>query len=157
MEFIGPAIGVIIMIAIIVLIVKFVVFIFTNWFVSRILCFICCGISLISAFPCMSAIANGSTVTEGIGILCIIGTVFSWLFYIGPVVFDVEWDGTYSVTETSYGYEIKPNQTGGFIGNFVGALIIVFILYGAIGSEFPAIMLVVPGGIAILNFLQFRR
>ena len=155
MEFILPALGVILLIFIVVMIVRFVKFIFTNYLVSRILSLVCGVISLIFAFPTMGALASGDTYE--MAMVCILASVFQWLFYIGPVVFDVEWDGTWRFTETSYGYEATPNMTGGFIANFIGAAIIAFIAYMAIGPEFPAICLVIPIGLGILNIVNFLR
>lgn len=150
--------GVILLIVMIVLIVKFVIFIFTNWMISRILCFVCGGIALLCAFPVAGSMAaNGMGDGNPLGIVCMIATIFEWLFYIGPVVFDVEWDGTYSITETWNGYEVRPNQTGGFIANFITAAIIVFIAYGAIGPEFPAIFFILPIGVGLLNLSTFMR
>ena len=72
--------GVIILIIAIVLAIKFVRFLFLNWIVSRIL-------SLVAAFVSLVLPLFGANMWA-----CIILSAASWCFFIGPVIFDVEYD-----------------------------------------------------------------
>ncbi len=130
-----------------VLIFKLIKFLFTNFIISRIISVVLCIVSFILAFSIESNVDDAYNLV----MVDLFTTIFSWLFYIGPVVFDVEWDGTYNVVETYDGYEIQPNMVGGFIGNFIGAAIIAAIAYLLIGPEFTLVFYGIPAIILIMN------
>ena len=156
MEYLGAAIGIIVAIVLIVLIIKFIMFLFLNYIISRILSLGTGIASLIVAFSISSAYESGADASGSV-IAAIILTALSWLFFIGPVVFDVEWDGTFSVTETYSGYEVSPNMRGGFIGNALGALLVSGAVYLIFGSESPIVFFLLPLLIILITVINFVR
>lgn len=64
-------------------------------------------------------------------------TILSWLFFIGPSVFDYEWDGTFLIRIDEDDYTITPRTTGGFIGNFVTSSLVYFciLMVGGVGTD----------------------
>ena len=151
MEAIGSAIGIIIFIIAVILIIKFIKMLFTNFLISRILSAVCAFICLISGLVnCL-----GSQPTPGALWTGMVTAVFGWLFFIGPVVFDIEWDGTYNINwETG---KVTPGWQGGFIMNFIGAALVVFFLYCMLAQDMPAIYIVVPLGLGIMNAYSFFK
>lgn len=109
-------------------------FLFLNWLMSRILCIVAAIISIIAAVP------------NGYELVSVFMTALSWCFFIGPVIFDVEYDGTYTGRWNSDYTElhITPNQKGGFWANSIGALIVTAFIYLGIGPSFRAIFFIVP-------------
>ena len=146
MEAIGTAIGVVFLIVAIILIVKFVKMLFTSDIISRVLSMACTLICLIAGIvSCLS----GDEPPAGALWTGMVTAVFGWLFFIGPVVFDIEWDGTYKI-DWDRG-EVRPGWRGGFIMNFIGAALVIFFLYGMLGQDFPSIYVIVPICIGLLN------
>ena len=144
------ALGIIAGIVIIILIIKFIIFLFTNFLISRILCTVLSLIALFMGFSITGSSDPGETVMADV-----IVTTFAWLFYIGPVVFDVHWTGSWDISETWSGYSVTPRMTGGFFGNLIGAGIVVFICYGMLAMDIPALFFVLPIGILLLNAIAF--
>lgn len=147
MDFFGSALGIIAMIVVIVLIVKFIRFLFLNWIISRIL-------SATAAFISLLVTLGGANFW-----VCVILTALSWCFFIGPVIFDVEYDGTYDVRWDS-NYEnatITPNKTGGFFFNVIMSIIVVALIYGVFGSESPVVFIVLPLGLLLMNIWITRK
>ena len=141
MEYLGVAIGIVLGLVAIVLVIRFIVFLFTNFFFSRLFSIGFAVASLVTAFKLTEATGEQR---GGCLIMAIIFTSASWLFLIGPVVFDVTWDGSWDVTETFSGWNVRPKMTGGFIGNAVGALLFSGAIYFFIGSEFAVVFFVLP-------------
>ncbi len=139
MEFLG----IIILIILIVLLIKFVKFLFTNYIISRIICAIMGIAAIISSF------AAGKTF-----IVPVILTALSWLFFIGPTVFHVEWDGTWNISSTSSGWKATPNMTGGFISNAVIALVVAFAVPLIFGAD-PLTLAILPAIVLLLDAISF--
>ena len=138
MEFIS----VIIIIIIVILILAFIKFLFTNYVTSRVLC----------AISVIWAIVNIWTNPEEI-LSSLILTTVSWLFFIGPTVFDVEWDGTWDITPTSDGWKASPSMTGGFISNAIISFLVSCIpLF--FGTD-PLTLTVIPAIILLLDAISF--
>ena len=143
----GIAIAIVAVIAGIVLAVVLVRILFTNFMISRVLSIACAVAGLICAFIISGAgKAEAAPVAQGIAFWT---GVLGWCFLIGPVIFDVEWDGTFTIDWDSG--EITPGRTGGFIGNVVGTIIVVAILYFLIGAETTVIFYLPPIGYLIGN------
>jgi len=138
MEFVS----LIIAILVIVLIIKFVMFLFTNYITSRIL----------GTIAGIWAIVNAWTNPKET-LLTLILTTFSWLFFIGPTVFDVEWDVSWDITSTSDGWHASPHMVGGFVSNAIGAFLVSCIPL-LFGSD-PITISVVPIIVLILNIVSF--
>ena len=151
MEYALTALLVLLGIVVVVLIVRFIKFLFSNYLVSRFLSIGTSVANIIVAF----AITGGS---EGAVVAAIVLSVLAWLFFIGPAVCEVHWDGTFRID-----YErgtITPGQTLGLIGNAVVSTIVFFFLYGAAASESPVIFFLVPMAILLLNIIglvKYRR
>ena len=141
MELIGSALGIILLIIVIILIVKFIRFLFLNWFVSRIL-------SIVTAFISLLVALGGADFWA-----CVLLTAASWCFFIGPVIFDVEYDGTYSVSwnDTYDRATVTPNKTGGFFFNVALSIVVVTIIYIIFGSEYPVVYVLLPLGLLVTN------
>lgn len=142
----GTALGIIAIIVVIVLIVKFIRFLFLNYILSRILSTVAALVSVVMALIGFNVIG------------CIIASVLAWCFFIGPIIFDVTYDGTVTYTKVSDTvWEGKANKSGGFFSNVIGAFVVIGILYAAASEEFPAIMVVIPLGILLINLWQTRK
>ena len=145
MELLGGALGIIALIVVIILVVRFIRFLFLNYIISRILSTVAAILSLIFALAGFNVIA------------CIVASVLAWCFFIGPVIFDVTYDGTVSYRKISDGHwEKKANTSGGFFGNVIGATLVIGFLYFLVGQEFPVIMFVIPLAIILMNIWQTR-
>ena len=150
----GIAIAVVAGIAGIVLAIVLVRILFTNFMISRVLSIACAVAGLICALI-ISGAGDVADVPVASGIAFWTG-VLGWCFLIGPVIFDVDWDGTFTIDLDSG--EITPGRTGGFIGNFVGTLLIFFIIYGMLGSDgFTAIYYIPPIGYIIANAIMIYQ
>jgi hypothetical protein len=121
MEHLDEVIGIIFIIIAIIFAVKFVVFLFTNYLISRILSIVISLAQIIMAF----GISGKVDMLGDFMFSAIVLTALAWLFFIGPNVFDIEWDGSFDIRETFSGYRATPHMTGGFISNAIGALIII--------------------------------
>ena len=130
-------------IVLLILLIKFIKFLFTSFLVSRLLSFVASITGFILAF----FVDYG---TEGITIASVVLAALSWLFFIGPAVCEVEWDGTFWFDfETGH---ITPGQTLGLIGNAIVSAIIFFFIY-AFGSAmlFKVVFYLVPMALFLLN------
>ena len=136
----GIAIAVVVGIALIVLAIVLVRILFTNFMISRVISIGCAVAGLICAFI-ISGSGGVEDASVAYGIAFWTG-IFGWCFFIGPVIFDVEWDGTFTIDWDSG--EVTPGRTGGFIANFVGTLIVFFVIYGMIGTESAFIFYIPP-------------
>ena len=140
--------GIILLIVGIVLAIKFVRFLFLNWFVSRMLSLAAAVISL--ALPWF-----GANVWA-----CVIISAASWCFLIGPVIFDVHYDyNEWDVLERDSDGRIQkigPKKSGGFLANALFAVVVSAIIYFAIGSEYQLIYVIFPLILMVLNFLISR-
>ena len=143
----GIAIAIVAVIAGIVLAIVLVRLLFTNFMISRVLSIGCAIANLICAFI-ISGAGGVEDVPAAYGIAFWTG-ILGWCFLIGPVIFDVEWDGTFTIDWDSG--EITPGRTGGFIGNVLGTILVFFILYGMIGTESAVIFYIPPIGYLIAN------
>ena len=157
MEYLGVAIGIVVALIVVILIIRFIVFLFTNFFISRLFSIGTAIASLMVAFSLVEA--TGEKRTECL-FMAIIFTSLSWLFLIGPVVFDVRWDGSWDWRETATGWNVRPRMTGGFIGNALGALAFSAGIYFFIGSSTGVVFFLLPLllllGNLIYIFARFR-
>ena len=144
MGVLGVALIAVAVIVVVALLIIFIRFLFLSYIISRILSFGCAIAAFIMAF----FIAKG---TGGMGILLadIIISTLAYMFWIGPVIFDVEWDGSFDI-DFDRG-ELTPRTTGGFFMNTVSSLILVGGLYLFLGGDFPAIFFIIPILELILN------
>ena len=149
----GIAIAIVAVIAGIVLAIVLVRILFTNFMISRVLSIACAVAGLICAFV-ISGAGDIADVPVASGIAFWTG-VLGWCFLIGPVIFDVEWDGTFHIDWDSG--EITPGRTGGFIGNVLGTILVFFILYGMIGTETAVIFYLPPIGYIIANAIMIHQ
>lgn len=131
MEWFGIAIGAILAIVLVVLVIKFIRFLFTNFVISRVFSIGCAIAALISAFV---IVGKGENMGTAISVI-IWTTIFSYLFFIGPTVFDVEWDGTFDFDLDTGRF--SPGTVGGFFASFFVAGIISLFLY-TIAYDWPA-------------------
>lgn len=136
----GIAIAIVAVIAGIVLAIVLVRILFTNFMISRVLSIACAVANLVCAFI-ISGAGEAAEAPVAYGIALWTG-ILGWCFLIGPVIFDVEWDGTFTIDWDSG--EITPGRTGGFIGNVVGTILVFFLLYGLIGQETTVIFYLPP-------------
>ena len=142
--------GLVLAIVALILCVIFVKFLFTNFIISRIL----------SIGTSLWAINIGTKIMEqgfqDLWIMSTVITTISWLFCVGPRIFDVEYDGTYNYDDRTG--DITPNITGGFIGNAIVSLILCGAIYLLLGSEYLDTFYALPGFIIFLNLVAiFRR
>lgn len=148
MEFIGYALGAIAVIAAIIFILVLIVKLFTNYVISRI---ISIGISIAAIIV---ALVAGDEVFARLTPMIIL-TSLSWLFFIGPVVFDVHWDGSYEHTRVSDTTVVStPKTTGGFIANLVGSLVFFSCAYFMLGEDYPAVFFFFPLAFLIMDLFM---
>lgn len=148
MEAFGIAIAIVAVIAVIILAIILVRLLFTNFMISRVISLACAAAGLICAFIIAGTEGGAPEVPVAYGIAFWTG-IFGWCFFIGPVIFDVEWDGTFTIDWDSG--EITPGRTGGFIMNFVGTAVVFFIIYGMLGTESAVPFFIPPIGYLIAN------
>lgn len=152
MEYVGISLGIIVSIVIVVLLIKLIKFLFTNFIISRIFSI---GNSVAAL---IIALSTGEEVYKSFVPMLIL-TTLSWLFFIGPVVFDVEWDGTFDLDFDSG--EITAGTSGGFLMNTFISLIICGGSYMIFGSESPVVFFLFPiallVGNAIFIFVMVRN
>lgn len=148
MDVLKDAIVIIIGIALLVLLIKFVMFLFRNFIVSRVLSIGCAIAAFVMAFTVTNA---GGTVPEALVIADTVVTVFAWLFFIGPVVFDVVWDGSFDITAGFTGYRATPHMVGGFFAHLAISTVVVGIAYFLLGPDIPALYFLLPIGILLGN------
>ena len=84
-----------------------------------------------------------------------ITTVFAWMFFIGPVVFDVEWDGSFTLDFDTG--DLTPNTVGGFFFNLFIAAAGAALLYFFLGDSFLPIFFVVPILLLIGNVIMIIK
>ena len=129
----------------IVLGVVLIRFLFTSFLLSRILCFAGAITSIVLAYFIIKTPDNLWNLIIG----TTISTALSWLFFIGPVVFDVEWDGSFTLDFDTG--ELEPNMVGGFFMNAIGAVGVSALLYMLLGQAFLAIFFILPILMIIVN------
>ena len=146
MEFIGPALGIVAAIAVVIFVLVIIVKLFLNYVISKI---ISASLSLIALIV---AVAAGNDVYNSLIPLLLL-TTFSWLFFIGPRVFDVEWDGaSYHfdlVSDTRV--DMTPKTTGGFLGNAFGALMFFGLSFFIFGEDYPVVFFLMPVALLLIN------
>lgn len=140
----GIALIAVAVIVVAVLLIIFIRFLFLNYIISRILSFGCTIASFVLAFFLLKDNASA-----GMLIADIILSTLAYMFFVGPVIFDVEWDGSLNFDFDTG--DIRFGTTGGFIMNTVASLGVVGGLYLFLSSGFPAIFFIVPILIFILN------
>lgn len=145
MGFLGQALLIILGIVVLVLIVKLIVFLFTNFVSSRIISIIFAIAALIMAFTVADKGIEGNYWT--ITIL----TTLSYIFLIGPVIFDVDWDGSYDVTITDSTIEFTPRTTGGLLFHTLLGLLVIGGIYLALGTTFTAVFFLLPILVLLAN------
>ena len=89
MEYIFGALIIIAAILLIIFVIRFIVSLFMNFIISRILS------AFFSIVAVIAALCYGEHVSEVWPFMLIL-TTLAWLFCIGPTVFDVEWDEKYN-------------------------------------------------------------
>ena len=148
MELIGYALGAIAVIAALIFVFVIIVKLFTNYVISRI---ISIGLSIAAL---VVALAAGDEVFARLTPMIIL-TALAWLFYIGPVVFDVHWDGSYEFEWVSDTKVVQtPRTTGGFIANLIGSLVFFSCAYFMLGEDYPAVFFFFPLAFLILNLIM---
>lgn len=145
MEYIFGALIIIVSILLIIFVIGFIMFLFKNFIISRILSAFFSIVAVIVAF------CYGEHVSEVWPFMLIL-TTLAWLFCIGPTVFDVEWDGTYDI-DWERGTATK-HETGGFFGNAVSCALVCGISYIIFGAS-PLVFFFFPIGILVLNGIIF--
>ncbi len=134
-----------------------------NYLRSKILCLVSGAISLYFGSQleaCLEGLGNeGADVGQYFIVLiwAILFTILTWLFFVGPAVLDEYWDGSWNIIEHSDSYEVSENTSGGLIGHFIGAFIVVAGGYFFLGEEFPGMFYIIPLVIMGLNILGFLK
>ncbi len=134
-----------------------------NYLRSKILCLVSGGISLYfgsQVVPLWDALnAEGADAGQFITTLiwAILFTTLTWLFFVGPSVLDEYWDGSWNVIEHSDSYDVTENTSGGLIGHFIGAVIVIGGGYFFLGQEYEGIFYIFPMVIMGLNILGFLK
>ena len=113
--------------------------VFANFFLSKILSIIFAVIGAIASiisYMNFHPHSDGGTVSTeatfaflipaGIALVLV---PLAWMLYIGPSIFDVEWDGTVDISIYPWGEEITPRETGGFLGNLIISFVIYLVCY----------------------------
>lgn len=140
--------GVIVGIILVMLLIRFL---FTSLIISRILS-TGCSIASICMVAAVAS-AEASKTSEGGSLLGgLITLICAYMFFIGPIVFDVEWDGSFDITETFTSITVEPHMVGGFIGNLAAAAVGAFILYTVFADNL-AVLIVVPVLMIIANLV----
>lgn len=148
MDVLKEAVVIVIGIALLILLIKFVMFLFRNFIISRVLSVGCAIASFVMAFTVTD---TAGTVPETLIIADTVVTVLAWLFFIGPVVFDVVWDGSFDITAGFTGYRATPHMVGGFFAHLAVSAVVVGIAYFLLGSDLPALYFLLPIGILLGN------
>ncbi len=159
-EYIVPALLAILGIVGAFLVIKFVMFLFMSYPISRILSLALGVVCIIVGWPLMMAgfaeeIADNALIL----ILILYGSfTLQWMFFMGPAVFDEEWDGTWTISEGFFGsLDATPNMNGGIIGHFIGALIAAVVCFGIIGTGFPVMLVALPILLMIITIIGFLK
>ena len=141
-------------IIVIVLVLKFIRFLFTCFVVSRFLSFACIIVAMIFGGFVVSSADSGTLSLDAVA-GSFITTVFAWMFFIGPVVFDVEWDGSFTLDFDTG--DLTPNTVGGFFFNLFIAAVGAALLYFFLGDSFLPIFFVVPILLLIGNVIMIIK
>lgn len=136
-------VGIIIFLVLAVILIRFL---FTSFVLSRILCFAAAIASFVLAF---FIIKTPDDFNWTLVIATTATTAFSWMFFIGPIIFDVDWDGSFTLDFDTG--TLEPNMVGGFFMNTIGAFGVSALLYMLLGQEFLAIFFILPILLCIAN------
>ena len=126
--------------------IKFIKFLFTNWFISRILSL------AVAAFTLMNVISLGDNLHVGhalpLGILCAI----SYMIWFGPSLFTVQYESV-DLGVDSFGNSITfVRETGGFLIAVIFTTVISYAInYVLLGMSGGKLALVVPVILIIMN------
>lgn len=159
-EYIVPALLAIAGIVAAFFLIKFIFFLFMSYPVSRIISLAMGVVGIIVGWQLMMAGFAEEQLDNALILGLILCGVFTlqWMFFMGPAVFDEEWDGTWTISEGLFGsLDATPNMNGGIIGHFIGALIAAVIFFGIIGLGFPAIFIIPPILLMIITIIGFLK
>ncbi len=115
--------GIIAVIAVIALIIRLMM----SFVLTRFLCLGFSIASIVMAFPLSKMYENDWLRPDGEALPLLLATtictVLAWICFIGPHVFDVEWDGEFDVTVGFFGgIDIEPSETSMlFLNLFISA------------------------------------
>lgn len=159
-EYIVPALLAILGIVGIFFVIKFVMFLFMSYPVSRLISLALGVVGVLAGWPLMIAGFAEEVAENGLILILVLYGAFTlqWMFFMGPAVFDEEWDGTWSVSEGWFGsIDVTPNMNGGIIGHFIGALIAAVVCFGIIGTGFPMILVALPILLMVITIIGFLK
>ena len=148
MELIGYALGAIAVVAAIIFAFVILVKLFTNYVISRLI-----SIALSIAAIAVALIAGNEVYTKLTPMIIL--SAIAWLFFIGPVVFQVHYDGSIDWERKGEGHWVStPRTTGGFIANCIGAFVFFSCAYVMLGEDYPAIFFFFPLAFLIMDLLM---
>ncbi len=159
-EYIIPALSIIGVIVAFFLAVKFLVFLFSSYLISRIISLGMGVTCIVVGWPLMMAGFAEEVAENGLILILVLygAFVLQWMFFMGPAVFDEEWDGTWSVSEGLFGsFDVTPNMSGGIIGHLIGALVAAVVCFGIIGTGFPAMLVALPILLMLITVIGFLK
>lgn len=120
-------------------------FLFENFFISRILCLVCCVVGIVGAFTGVPK----DEIWDAVFI-----TVLAWLFFRGEnsvEVFETGW-----IIIDGFGNETV-EMVGGLLYHAILPTIVTAALYFYVGVDFPITYIIVPGIILALDVISFIR
>ena len=148
----GLAAVVVVMILIIRLMMSFVL--------TRFLCLGFSIASIVMAFPLSRMYENDWLRPDGntfpLLIATTICTVLAWICFIGPHVFDVEWDGEFDITVGFFGgIEIEPSETSMFFLNLFISAPVSAVVYFLLAPQFPWMFFFLPIATIVICIIGF--
>lgn len=159
-EYIVPALLAIAGIVGVFLLIKFIFFLFMSYPISRIISLAMGVVGIIVGWPLMMAGFAEEQLDNALilGLILCASFTLQWMFFMGPAVFDEEWDGTWTISEGLFGsLDATPNMNGGIIGHFIGALIAAVVCFCIIGLGFPVIFVALPILLMLITVIGFLK
>ena len=135
-----------------------------SYILTRVLSVAASVASLVIGFSLMSLSGSGWDISEGLTlqIIAAVLTFLGWMLFVGPSLFDVEWDGDVWVDINIFGQvDVTPSEDSTFMINLFVSLPIVLIGYFLLApmQDFGILFVllpIIPLAATVIGFLAGR-
>ena len=147
-------------IAAVIVVMILIIRLMMSFILTRFLCLGLSVASIVMAFPLSKMYEHSWTHPDGnpmpLLIATCICTVLAWICFIGPHVFDVEWDGEFDIAVGFFGQiDIEPRETSMFFLNLFISAPVTLVTNFLLAPENPWMFFFLPIATIVICIVGF--
>ena len=147
-------------IAAVVVVIALIIRLMMSFVLTRFLCLGFSIASIVMAFPLSKMYENDWLRPDGEALPLLIAasvcTVLAWICFIGPHVFDVEWDGEFDIAVGFFGQlDIEPSETSMFFLNLFISAPVTLVVNFLLAPQFPWMFFLLPIATIVICIVGF--